>query len=566
MSRLLAVLRIARRFNVAAYRRENPDVAAAGVDPAAHFLDHGAAEGRAARFHSGRDCPEEIAASSLFDARWYLSRYPDVAAAGIDPFEHFLDHGLDEDRDPGPGFASSWYRRGYAGDDPRPPLLHYLREGKAAGFPPCVPPEALTIATRLVEDLRGVDAGFDADPALRDLAALPLETNVVFSPAWKAFVELFNTLNVAPDHLVCVGWFTRGGGDRIAAHILHAAAKLGSGSRCLMLITDIVEDRAIDWLPADLEIVNIPRRWPHLNFDQRAELIDHIIRHLRPRSVLTFHSRACWDAYRLYGERLAAHARLYAYVFNRDFDAQGRPFAFLDTHLPAVLPWMTRVYSDNEIVLDEFRSRIGAPASLASKFRVIAAPLRAPPARAPTPRPAGIALRVFWAGRFSPQKNVELLAAVSRAAPETMTFDVWGDGDARYETKLKALAQDNPRVRLHGVFADFFDLPLDDYDAYLFTSRFEGRPVILGEAASVGLPIVATRVGGVGELLDARCWLIEDQDDPAPYVAALTEIADDPQGAQARANSLRDDLLSRNSLANFEAAICAPGEFLEPSP
>ena len=35
-----------------------------------------------------------------FDADWYLVRYPDIALAGIDAFEHYLDHGLSEGRKP----------------------------------------------------------------------------------------------------------------------------------------------------------------------------------------------------------------------------------------------------------------------------------------------------------------------------------------------------------------------------------------------------------------------------------------------------------------------------------
>lgn len=34
----------------------------------------------------------------LFDAAAYIVRYPDVAAAGIDPLQHYLLHGIDEDR------------------------------------------------------------------------------------------------------------------------------------------------------------------------------------------------------------------------------------------------------------------------------------------------------------------------------------------------------------------------------------------------------------------------------------------------------------------------------------
>jgi hypothetical protein len=47
--------------------------------------------------------------SGLFDAGWYLTQNPDVAATGIDPFVHYLRHGLVEGRDPSPLFDSKWY-------------------------------------------------------------------------------------------------------------------------------------------------------------------------------------------------------------------------------------------------------------------------------------------------------------------------------------------------------------------------------------------------------------------------------------------------------------------------
>lgn len=50
-----------------------------------------------------------IEAANGFAANWYLNRYPDVAAAGVDALEHYLLHGEAEGRDPMPLFSSSGY-------------------------------------------------------------------------------------------------------------------------------------------------------------------------------------------------------------------------------------------------------------------------------------------------------------------------------------------------------------------------------------------------------------------------------------------------------------------------
>jgi hypothetical protein len=77
-----------------------PDVAAAGVDPFEHYKRYGKGEGR----H-----PTAIAAEVAlgFDRDWYLGAYPDVAAAGVDPFEHYRKHGKGEGRYANPAAAKT---------------------------------------------------------------------------------------------------------------------------------------------------------------------------------------------------------------------------------------------------------------------------------------------------------------------------------------------------------------------------------------------------------------------------------------------------------------------------
>lgn len=104
-------------FDTAYYLRNNPDVAAAGMEPLAHYISSGAAEGRAP--HPLFTAPE-------------LKGVPE----GVTPLEHYLTAGWREGADPGPDFSTNAYRRAYADllDESECPLLHYLREGRALGL------------------------------------------------------------------------------------------------------------------------------------------------------------------------------------------------------------------------------------------------------------------------------------------------------------------------------------------------------------------------------------------------------------------------------------------------
>lgn len=70
-----------------------------------------------------------IEGAPLFQASWYLKRYPDVALAGISPASHYLRSGAGEGRDPGPDFSTRDYLAEHPDVETRGmnPLIHYLQ-------------------------------------------------------------------------------------------------------------------------------------------------------------------------------------------------------------------------------------------------------------------------------------------------------------------------------------------------------------------------------------------------------------------------------------------------------
>lgn len=104
--------------------------------------------------------------SGLFDEAWYVARFPDVAALGLDPIDHWLRIGSRLGRSPGPAFDTAYYLATYpdvasAGVDP---LLHFIEHGRLEGRR-CRPP-----ARPLLADAAGVTA--DGDDTER--GALPV--------------------------------------------------------------------------------------------------------------------------------------------------------------------------------------------------------------------------------------------------------------------------------------------------------------------------------------------------------------------------------------------------------
>jgi GT2 family glycosyltransferase/glycosyltransferase involved in cell wall biosynthesis len=101
------------------YAREYPDVAAAGLDPLRHFIQHGAAERRNP--------------NGFFDGAWYVRHYPDIAAAGVLPLLHYLQAGAAELRNPHPRFDAAWYVDQHP-ESAANPLVYHMRVGRHRGY------------------------------------------------------------------------------------------------------------------------------------------------------------------------------------------------------------------------------------------------------------------------------------------------------------------------------------------------------------------------------------------------------------------------------------------------
>ncbi len=144
--------------------------------------------------------------------------------------------------------------------------------------------------------------------------------------------------------------------------------------------------------------------------------------------------------------------------------------------------------------------------------------------------------------RFAPQKaHADLLrgfdlackARTSRAtgAPPLRLLlvgdDPFGDGRARAEAVAREL-QLGPAVLFAGIRRDVPRL-LAASDAFVMTSLWEGLGLVFLEAMACGLPVVATRVSAVPEVVvdESTGLLVPPRDAPA-LAAALTRIADEP--------------------------------------
>jgi glycosyltransferase involved in cell wall biosynthesis len=147
------------------------------------------------------------------------------------------------------------------------------------------------------------------------------------------------------------------------------------------------------------------------------------------------------------------------------------------------------------------------------------------PAEAPPARPPLLA----FAGRLTAPKALGvLLEAVARVPDVELVLA--GDGDERdaLEAKARGLGLDG-RVSFLGPLPreEVLDL-FRRADAVCLSSIWENFPHTLVEALAVGTPVIATRVGGVPEIVeDGQNGLLVEPDDPEALAAAIRRFTGD---------------------------------------
>ena len=113
--------------------------------------------------------------------------------------------------------------------------------------------------------------------------------------------------------------------------------------------------------------------------------------------------------------------------------------------------------------------------------------------------------RLIFAGRFQPQTNLRLLVELLASVQDVpWQCELLGDGPDRAEIiqLVRSYALD-ARVELPGwVDGDVVERRLNASDLLLLTSRTEGFPVIGVQSLAIGLAILASRAGGLSELVE----------------------------------------------------------------
>jgi glycosyltransferase involved in cell wall biosynthesis len=163
-----------------------------------------------------------------------------------------------------------------------------------------------------------------------------------------------------------------------------------------------------------------------------------------------------------------------------------------------------------------------------------------------------------------PQKAYDVLiraaAELRREIPDVAVLIVGGEEDAgtREKERLQALVDElglTGTVSLLGFRPDVFDI-VSALDVACLSSDFEGSPLSVMEYMEAARPVVATRVGGVPDLVvEGVTGLLVEPQDPAGLAAAVATLLRDPERAKAMGVAGRERRRSEFSIEATTRAV-----------
>ncbi len=374
-----------------------------------------------------------------------------------------------------------------------------------------------------------------------------------------------------PSHLIALPFLRGGGAELFAANVCRALDRFTSQNSTIMLLTD-------QSAPNNDGHLELPQSTLKLSFDyflgakssfpKRHQLLNNLILAIRPEVLHVINSEVAWRLLQQEGERLGAYIRLFGSIFAFQFTTDYKTrIGYAEYFLRDCLPTMKGVITDNVQFIKDCKAIYKLKKETTDKFHVLYQPPRnrrtilqekngclpsSPRAITHRDRP-----QFLWAGRMDEEKRFDLLVELARLFP-TADFRVFGKPVVGSGVETPKL----PNLFYEGSFSEPSELCKDrEFDAFIFTSRWEGMPNILLEIGTLGIPIVAPLVGGVGELVNQNTGFpVTERPKASDYQKSLMLIVNNPQGARQKALAMRALIQKQHNWDNFyRSLIAVPG-------
>lgn len=329
----------------------------------------------------------------------------------------------------------------------------------------------------------------------------------------KVLDEAIAALGPDVKALVTVPWVGVGGADIVSlnyARAIHRSTPYAGKTR--ILATFLAERTKPELIPTDIGFVQLDPSWLGLEPHLQRRLIAQLFVLARPEIVVSVNSFHVTNALQAFHRQMRERTRIYTTLFAFDRIGAGYPVnpitddaqrGFLDDIAGTITDNTAtariigdilaldpeRVLVHRQPVMDETPSLNESTHAFTDVDFVDTKPFR-----------------LLWPHRLDEEKSPATLVALSKALRDNgipAQIDVWGQQVLSSDGETLMTDLEDAGVVYRGPYAGgLATLPTDQYHALLLTSKSEGLPLVLVQSMLLGLPVIASDVGGVSDIVE----------------------------------------------------------------
>ncbi|MEF3405207.1 glycosyltransferase [Agromyces sp. CCNWLW203] len=339
------------------------------------------------------------------------------------------------------------------------------------------------------------------------------------------------------DAIVAVPWVGIGGADLVSrnyATAIQSSARFRG--KTTLLATHLPERTVHELIPEGVNFVQVPKTLDKMWPDLQRRFIAQIVVMTRPELLVSVNCFHLANALQLYGRQIADGTDVFATLFAFDRIEPGYPVnPITDDSQRAYLDDIAGIITDNSNTAALIEEILAVEPPVLQVHRQPA--LDTVPALARDTQAYNDVrfthedpLRVIWPHRIDTEKRPDTVAAIARMIQERnlpVQIDVWGSPVLSSDAKQRMRDLADAGVHYRGPYSGGLTaLPIGEYHALLLTSQSEGLPLVLVQALLCGLPVVASGVGGVPDIIvDGRTGLLtEGPNDIEGFVTSLERL------------------------------------------
>lgn len=272
-------------------------------------------------------------------------------------------------------------------------------------------------------------------------------------------------------------------------------------------------------------------------------VLTHNLKGVGMQSVAAIRERRLRHVHVLHDVQLSVPSGLLIYGQEGDWLNDSPPQRWYETAMKRIVGSPDVVVSPSRFLSEFYRSRGFFPHSRIEVIHNPAPNVQAPPRGARRPGP----LRILFAGQLESHKGIKFLLETLNALDIPVELHVAGEGTLT--AYVEQWARRDTRVVYHG-FCSLENLVklFSICDAVIVPSLcYENSPTVIYEAFQGGVPVIASRIGGVGELVTDRAnGYLFSPGDRAGLTAALRRLAADEDGFWRRSDEIRASMSGRS--------------------